>query len=117
MLPITLDELKAHDIACAAAEQTGGIVAPPDYWHIHELGGYAIWADAYVGQVPRTWLTAVPPWVHFKNVCYQVRAADALGSREARAGQEETAARQERPAAPRTMNGPRSTAPSPPSAI
>jgi creatinine amidohydrolase/Fe(II)-dependent formamide hydrolase-like protein len=21
----------------------------------------------------------VPPWVHFKNVCYQVRAADALG--------------------------------------
>lgn len=74
-----LDSLKAHAIACAAARAHGGIVAPPDYWHIHELGGYAVWAERAVGQVPRTWLTAVPPWVHFKNVCYHVRAADALG--------------------------------------
>ena len=22
----------------------GGIVAPPDYWHIHEIGSYATWA-------------------------------------------------------------------------
>ena len=28
-------------------------------------------------------LTAVPPWVHFKNVCYQVRAAEVLGFRAA----------------------------------
>lgn len=80
---IGLDALKAHAIACLAAEQNGGIVAPPDYWHIHELGGYALWSQRYVGEVPRSWLTAVPPWVHFKNVCYHIRAADALGFKAA----------------------------------
>jgi len=74
-----LDALKAHAIACTAAREHGGIVAPPDYWHIHELGGYAVWADRAVGQVERPWLTSVPPWVHFKNVCYHLRTADALG--------------------------------------
>ena len=74
-----LDTLKAHAIACRAAQRCGGIVAPPDYWHIHELGGYATWAHGAVGQVERKWLTAVPPWVHFKHVCYQIRAADVLG--------------------------------------
>ena len=74
-----LDVLKAHAIACRAAQQNGGIVAPADYWHIHEIGGYAIWADAEVGRPPRTWLTAMPPWQHFKNVCYHIRAADAIG--------------------------------------
>ena len=39
-----LDELKAHAIACATAHAHGGIVAPPDYWHIHEVGGYGNWA-------------------------------------------------------------------------
>src|ERR1700730_1018339 len=76
---VGLDALKAHGIACAAAREHGGIVAPPDYWHCHEIGGFGIWAAAEVGEVERTWLTAVPPWVHFKNVCYQIRAADAIG--------------------------------------
>ena len=74
-----LDELKAHAIACQAAQVHGGIVAPPDYWHIHEIGGYAIWAEEEIGRPPRTWLTAMPPWQHFKNVCYHIRAADTLG--------------------------------------
>jgi len=55
------------------------IVAPPDYWHIHELGTYAAWAQKSIGSIERTWLTCVPPWVHFRNVCYQIRTADALG--------------------------------------
>jgi creatinine amidohydrolase len=76
---VGLDTLKAHAIACAAARAHGGIVAPPDHWHIHELGGYAAWAERAVGQVERAWLTAVPPWIHFKQVCYHLRAADALG--------------------------------------
>lgn len=76
---VGLDALKAHAIACEAAQAHGGIVAPPDYWHIHEIGGYALWADNAVGQVERTWLTCLPPWQHFKNVCYHVRQADALG--------------------------------------
>ncbi len=74
-----LDELKAHAIACQAAQQNGGIVAPADYWHIHEVGLYAEWAEEAVGRPPRSWLTAMPPWQHFKNVCYHIRAADALG--------------------------------------
>jgi creatinine amidohydrolase len=73
-----LDGLKAHGICCAAARAHGGIVAPPDYWHIHECGGYAVWASARIGE-ERTWLTAVPPWIHFRNVCYHLRAVDALG--------------------------------------
>jgi creatinine amidohydrolase len=76
---VGLDALKAHAIACEAARAFGGIVAPPDYWHIHELGGYAVWAHRSVGQVERSWLTCLPPWQHFKNVCYHVRAADVLG--------------------------------------
>lgn len=78
-----LDALKAHAIACRAAEAHGGIVAPPDYWHIHEISGYAIWADEEIGRPPRAWLTALPPWQHFKNVCYHIRAADALGFKAA----------------------------------
>jgi creatinine amidohydrolase len=74
-----LDTLKAHAIACRVARACGGIVAPPDFWHVHELGGYAAWGHRAVGEVARTWLTAVPPWVHFKQVCYHLRAADALG--------------------------------------
>ena len=76
---IGLDELKAHRIACLAAQVHGGIVAPADFWHVHELGGYATWADQYIGNVPRTWLTCMPPWMHFKNVLYHMRQADALG--------------------------------------
>ncbi len=74
-----LDKIKAHEIACRAANAHGGIVAPPDYWHIHEIGGFGNWADQAVGHPPRSWLTAMPPWQHFKNICYHIRAADALG--------------------------------------
>jgi len=76
---VGLDALKAHGIACAAAREHGGIVAPPDYWHIHELGGFASWAEKNVGQVERSWMTSMPPWQHFRNVLYHVRSADRLG--------------------------------------
>ena len=76
---VGLDGLKAHAIACRAAGQYGGIVAPPDYWHVHEVGGYAQWARNKVGEVSRKWLTAVPPWIHFKNICYQIRAVEQIG--------------------------------------
>lgn len=76
---VGLDALKAHGIACRAAREHGGIVAPPDYWHIHELGGYALWSERAVGQPPHSWLTCMPPWQHFKNICYHLRQADTLG--------------------------------------
>jgi len=75
---VGLDALKAHAVCVQTAQRHGGIVAPPDYWHIHEIGIYASWAAEWVGDA-RPWLTAVPPWVHFKNICYHLRAADALG--------------------------------------
>ena len=78
-----LDALKAHGIACETARAHGGIVAPPDYWHIHELGGYALWSHRAVGQVDRSWLTCMPPWQHFKNVCYHIRTANVLGFKAA----------------------------------
>lgn len=74
-----LDGLKAHGIACETARQHGGVVAPLDMWHVHELSGYAVWSHNCVGQAPRTWLTSLPPWQHFKNVCYHVRTADTHG--------------------------------------
>jgi len=76
---VGLDALKAHGICCRAAHAHGGIVAPPDYWHIHEIGGYAVWSHGSVGKPERHWLTAMPPWQHFKNICYHIRTADALG--------------------------------------
>jgi len=74
-----LDALKAHGLACTAARTHGGIVAPADYWHCHEVGIYGSWSMKYVGEVKRNWLTSLPPWQHFRNVCYHVRTADSLG--------------------------------------
>ena len=37
------------------------------------------WSYKNVGEVKRTWLTCLPPWQHFKNVCYHIRMADAIG--------------------------------------
>ncbi len=74
-----LDAIKAHAIACLTARRHGGIVAPPDYGHIHEIGDYAIWALDTIGEVERDWMTAVPPWHHFRTVCWHLRIADRLG--------------------------------------
>lgn len=74
-----LDALKAHAIACLVARRHGGIVAPPDYGHIHEIGDYAIWAAKMIGEVERDWLSAVPPWHHFRTVAWHLRIADRLG--------------------------------------
>ncbi len=76
---IGLDGLKAHAIACRAAHAHGGIVAPADMWHMHEIGGYASWAHDTIGNVERSWLTSVPPWHYLKSLCYHVQQADALG--------------------------------------
>lgn len=78
-----LDELKAHALACRAAREHGGIVAPAEYWHIHEIGRFAASSCVKkIGEV-RSWLTAVPPWIFFRNVLYHIRAADAHGFRAA----------------------------------
>jgi creatinine amidohydrolase len=73
-----MDAIRAHEVLCRVARQAGGVVAPPEFWHCHELGGYGSWAHPRVGQA-RPWLTAVPPWVFLKNMAYHIRAVDALG--------------------------------------
>lgn len=77
-----LDTLKAHGIACAAAEVHGGIVAPPFHWHVHEMGIDAAWSEQVIGD-RNPWLTPLPPWVFFKVFWYQLRAVSARGFRAA----------------------------------
>ena len=71
------DGIRAHETCILAARRHGGIVCPPEYWHCHEIGGYAVWGHNQIGN-QRTWLTAVPPWMFLKNMCYHIRAMDAL---------------------------------------
>lgn len=72
------DGLRAHAFTRRAAELHGGIVAPPMFWNVHELGIYAAWGEAVIGQ--RThWLTALPPAMFFKNILYHLRTCENLG--------------------------------------
>ncbi len=73
------DGLRAHGLLCRTAQAHGGIVAPVDYWHMGESGGEAAWAYETVGEVERTWFTAIPPWLFYKNMLYHIRLADSLG--------------------------------------
>jgi creatinine amidohydrolase len=75
---VGLDALKAHCLACEAAGSHGGIVAPPFFWHIHEIGLEAPWADRTIGD-RNPWLTSLPPWVFYKCVWFQLRAVADLG--------------------------------------
>lgn len=73
-----MDLLRPMGAAVAAAREHGGIVAPPHFWHMHELGVFAAWAEVTVGQA-RPWVTALPPWMFFKNMLYHIRTMDMLG--------------------------------------
>jgi creatinine amidohydrolase len=72
-----MDALRAHSACCMAADEYGGIVAPAQFWNIHELGGYGSWAVERIGNA-RPWLTAMPPWMFFKNILYHIRTMDML---------------------------------------
>ena len=56
---VGMDAIRAHECSCQAAEVHGGIVAPPFYWHCHEISGYGSWGHKQVNQ-ERPWLTAIP---------------------------------------------------------
>ena len=73
-----MDALRAHAASRLAAQEYGGIVAPPSYWHVHEQGIEGAWAYARIGEV-RPWLSAIPVWMFLKNMFYHVRTADMLG--------------------------------------
>jgi creatinine amidohydrolase/Fe(II)-dependent formamide hydrolase-like protein len=73
-----VDAFIPHGIACVAAERYGGVVAPPFFWHVHEMGLEAPWAHTTIGD-RNPWLTSLPPWVMFKCVWFQFRAVASRG--------------------------------------
>lgn len=75
---VGLDGLKAHALACRAADAHGGIVAPPFFWHVHELGYHAPWGERTIGD-RNPWLTSLPPWVLYHLLLFQLRAVAARG--------------------------------------
>ncbi len=75
---IGLDALKAHALARHAAEAHGGIVAPPFFWHVHEIGYHASFGERTIGD-RNPWLTSLPPWVLYQTFLYQLRAMAARG--------------------------------------
>jgi creatinine amidohydrolase len=79
---VGLDALKAHGLAVEAARRNGGIVAPPFFWHIHEQGIEAAWADANIGD-RNPWLTSLPHSLFYKVVWYQLRTVEARGFKAA----------------------------------
>lgn len=79
---VGMDTLRAQGCCEAAARDFGGIVAPPFHWNCHEVGGFATWGEAVIGN-DRTWLTAYPPWFFYKSIFYHLRAVDAMGFKAA----------------------------------
>ncbi|GAC1431863.1 MAG: hypothetical protein NVSMB65_05410 [Chloroflexota bacterium] len=79
---VGLDALKAHGLACRAAQEHGGVVAPPFFWHVHEVGYHAPWGARTIGD-RNPWMTALPPWVLYKVFFYQLRTLAARGFKAA----------------------------------
>ena len=43
---VGMDAIRAYECSCQAAQAHGGLVAPPFYWHCHEIGGYGSWGHS-----------------------------------------------------------------------
>ena len=76
-----LDGLKAYALVQRAAETHGGIVAPPVWWHIHEIPLSINWLAHQ--NAPNPYLTSVPPEIFLHQLVYQLRAVEAAGFRGA----------------------------------
>jgi creatinine amidohydrolase len=75
-----LDLLKADYICDRAAARFGGIVAPSQAYHIHEIGTHGPWLEEVVGTAnPR--LAALPPDVVMRALPFQLRAFVNAGFR------------------------------------
>jgi len=74
-----LDGLKAYALVQRAAEQHGGVVAPPVWWHVHETPLGLHWLAGV--NAPTPYLTCVPADVFLHQLVYQLRAAEAAGFR------------------------------------
>jgi creatinine amidohydrolase len=75
-----LDQIKAEYLCDEAAARFGGIVAPPQTYHIHETGFHGTWLDEVVGEVnPR--LGGMPPDVVMRSLLFQLRVCVNAGFR------------------------------------
>ncbi len=75
-----LDQVKAEYLCDEAAARFGGIVAPPQTYHIHETGFHGTWLDEVVGEVnPR--LGGLPPDVVMRSLLFQLRVCVNAGFR------------------------------------
>jgi creatinine amidohydrolase len=73
-----LDLIKAEYYCDQAATRFGGIVAPPQGYHIHESGFHAPWLAEVVGN-ENPLLAAIPPHVMLHLFLYQLRAFALAG--------------------------------------
>ncbi len=76
-----LDGLKAYALVKRAAETHGGVVAPPTWWHIHEIPLSRNWLAKQ--NAPNPYLTGVPPEMFLHQMVYQLRSVEAAGFRAA----------------------------------
>ena len=75
-----LDMIKAEYLCDEAASRFGGIVAPPQTYHIHETGFHGTWLEEVVGDVnPR--LGGLPPDVVMRTLTFQLRVCVNAGFR------------------------------------
>jgi creatinine amidohydrolase len=75
-----LDQIKAEYLCDQAAARFGGIVAPPQTYHIHETGFHGTWLEEVVGDVnPR--LGGMPPDVVMRSLLFQLRVCVNAGFR------------------------------------
>ena len=75
-----LDMIKAEYLCDEAAARFGGIVAPPQAYHIHETGFHSVWLEEVVGEVnPR--LGGLPPDVVMRSLLFQLRVCVNAGFR------------------------------------
>jgi creatinine amidohydrolase len=76
-----LDGLKAYALVQRTAQVHGGIVAPPVWWHIHEIPLSEHWLAQQ--NAPNPYLTGIPPELFLHQLVYQLRAVEAAGFRAA----------------------------------
>lgn len=76
-----LDGLKAYSLVQRVAEEHGGVVAPPVWWHVHETPHGLVWLSKQ--NAPKPYLTCMPAEIFLHQLVYQLRAAEAAGFRAA----------------------------------
>ncbi len=79
--PFGLDTIKADYYCEESARRFGGVVAPTQAYHIHEVGFHKPWLDEVVGEGVQAYLGGMPPAPVCYQLLYQLRAFYNAGFR------------------------------------